>query len=73
LDAVTFLTYSIVVITAPERVNDGEFALSIPRTAEHFGGVIVTVVAVAVAAEMLFFGIGFHFATSRLLTTGLRL
>ncbi len=49
-DAVAFLADAVVAVASAKRVHDGVEVLGVPRGAEHFFGVLVAVVAVAVAA-----------------------
>ena len=50
--AIAFLTDRVVVLAEPKRVHDGVFALSVACRAEHSVRIVVSVVAVAVSAEL---------------------
>jgi hypothetical protein len=49
-DAVAFLADAVVAVTSAKGVHDGVKVLGVPRRAEHFMGVLIAVVAIAVAA-----------------------
>ncbi len=49
-DAVAFLADAVVAFAVPKRVNYRVFVLAITGRTENFGGVLVAVVAIAVAA-----------------------
>ena len=49
-DAVAFLADPVVAVASAKSGNDGGEVLGVPRRAEHSMGVIIAVVAVAVAA-----------------------
>ena len=51
---VAFLANPVLALAAPKRIHDWVFVVPVPCGTENFGGVIVAVVAVAVAAELFF-------------------
>ncbi len=57
----TFLASLIPLVALPQGVHNGVKALGVPRGAENLGGVVETVVAIAVAAELFSRAFGFHF------------
>ena len=49
-NAVAFLADPVVVVASAKRIYNGVEVLGVPRRAEHSMGVLIAVVAVAVAA-----------------------
>jgi hypothetical protein len=50
-NAVAFLADAVVAFASTKCVHNGVEVLGVPRRAEHFIGILIAVVAVAVAAE----------------------